>query len=91
MLLIDPMHNLFLGTAKHFIFQILVGRNILGKNDLEIVSHRLRSMQTPTGLGRLPTSSAVGTFLTAEQWMNCTLYYSVYCLHGLIPTSQLEC
>ena len=29
MFLIDPMHNLFLGTAKHFARDLWIGRNIL--------------------------------------------------------------
>ena len=29
MLLIDPMHNLFLGTAKHFARDLWIGRNFL--------------------------------------------------------------
>ena len=32
MLLIDPMHNLFLGTAKHFARDFWIGRNIFDKN-----------------------------------------------------------
>ena len=31
MLIVDPMHNLFLGSAKHFLISILVGNNISGK------------------------------------------------------------
>ena len=70
MMMIDPMHNLFLGTAKHFMFNILIGRNILDKKSLEIVKLRLSRVVVPTGLGRLPSTVNTGTFLTAEQWMN---------------------
>ena len=29
MLLIDPMHNLYMGTAKHITFDILIGKKQL--------------------------------------------------------------
>lgn len=91
MLLIDPMHNLFLGTAKHFMFDILIGRNILRKEGLEKIKLRLSCAVVPAGLGRLLTSVNVGTFLTAEQWKNWTIYFSIYCLHDLLSEEQLEC
>ena len=91
MLLIDPMHNLFLGTAKHYMFDILIGRNILGKLELDKIKKRLSRTVVPAGLGRLPTSVNVGTFLTAEQWKNWTIYFSMYCMHDLLPKAKLEC
>lgn len=45
----------------------------------------------PTGLGRLPVSIEVGCFLTADQWENWTIYFSMYCLGDLLPQPQLEC
>ena len=42
-------------------------------------------------MGRLPSCIESGSTFTAEQWMNWTLYFSVYCLHGLLTTRQLEC
>ena len=84
MMMIDSMHNLFLGTAKHFMFNILIGRNILDKKSLEIVKLRLSRVVVPTGLGRLLSTVNTGTFLTAEQWMNWTIYFSIYCLNDLM-------
>lgn len=91
MLLVDPMHNLFMGTAKHVTFDILIGRKILDKEALKKIKSRLQNAVVPTGLGRLPASVNTGTFLTAEQWKNWTVYFSIYCLHGLIPSVQFEC
>ena len=39
MLLIDPMHNLFLGTAKRMTQNIWIGNNILTSNNLRVI-HR---------------------------------------------------
>ena len=91
MLLVDPMHNLFMGTAKHVAFDVLIGRNILDREALKKIKSRIQNAIVPTGLGRLPASINTGIFLTAEQWKNWTVYFSIYCLHGLIPPVQLEC
>ena len=66
MLLIDPMHNLFLGTAKHIAQDIWIGRSILGASAISKIEARLRSLIIPVGLGRLPTSINAGCFLTAD-------------------------
>ena len=67
MLLIDPMHNLYLGTAKHFARDIWVDWKILSANDLEQIEVTLTSITSPQGLGRLPSSIKSGHFLTADQ------------------------
>lgn len=33
----------------------------------------------------------MGCFLTANQWKNWTIYFSIYCLQDLLPPPQLEC
>ena len=91
MLLIDPMHNLFLGTAKHFATDLWIGRNIFDQNALSIIEKRINSTIVPPGLGRLPVSIRSGTFLTADQWKNWTIYFSLYCLGDLLPQPQIEC
>ena len=91
MLLLDPMHNLFLGTAKHMVYDIWIGQGFLSKSALDKIEVRLHNIVVPTGLGRLPVSVAIGRFLTAEQWKNWTLYYSIYSLHDLLPVQHLEC
>ena len=91
MLLIDPMHNLFLGTAKHFARDLWIGRNFLLPGALSKIEARLRNTVVPSGLGRLPVSINTGNFLTAEQWMNWTIYFSVFCLGDLLPRTHIEC
>ena len=91
MLLIDPMHNLFLGTAKHFARDLWIGQNILDQSALSIIEERLKSTIVPPGLGRLSVSIRSGTFLTADQWKNWTIYFSLYCLGDLLPQPQIEC
>ena len=89
MMLIDPMHNLFLGTATHFARDIWIGRSILDVSALNKMETRLKVMVVPAGLGRIPVT--INFFLTAEQWKNWTLYFSMYCLGDLLPNDELEC
>ena len=56
MLLIDGMHNLYLGTAKHFARDIWINKNYLGPEKLAKIAERLTNSVVPVGLGRLPLS-----------------------------------
>jgi len=42
-------------------------------------------------IGRLPARLDSGTTFTAEQWMNWTIYYSAFCLRGLLSDQHMEC
>ena len=53
MTVIDPMHNLFLGTAKH-IMNIWIQQNILTKSTMADIQHVIDDMNIPTDLGRIP-------------------------------------
>lgn len=90
-LLIDPMHNLSLGIAKHFARDIWIGRNIPDTFAITKIERRLRNLIIPVGLGRIPVSINVGCFLIADQWKNWTIYFSIYCLQDLLPPPQLKC
>lgn len=91
MTIIDPMHNFFLGSAKHITKDILIGAKILDRSSIDLVHKRLKKTQLPVDMGRLPLRVDSGSTYTAEQWMNWTLYFSIYCLHGLLNNDQIEC
>ena len=88
---IDPMHNLFLGTAKN-VFKLRVKKNLLSKKDLKALEERINSIDVGTGIGRFPhrIASNYGGY-TASQWKNWTLIYSMFCLKGLLSESHLRC
>ena len=90
--IIDPMHNLFLGTAKRFFKKILLARGLLNENPLKEIQARVDSISVPSTIGRIPKkiASAFGGF-TAEQWLNWTLVYSLYALRGVIPDEDYKC
>ena len=88
---IDPMHNLFLGTAKH-VFKHWINDRILKKAELEELEKRIERLQVPVDIGRLPKviSSNCGSY-TAEQWKNWTLVYSLYALKDVLKEPHFRC
>ena len=93
MLIIDPMHNLYLGTAKHIFSKIWVSKNYLDSVSLNAINERILSLMVPPEVrfNRLPSCMQNPSSLTAEQWMLWVNYYSIFCLHELIPSQHLEC
>ena len=69
---IDPMHNLFLGTAKH-VLKLWVKKYFLTKKDLKMLEDKINSLDVGTGIGRLLDRIALnyGGY-TASQWKNWT-------------------
>ena len=89
--IVDPMHNLFLGSAKYFTQKILLGTGTLTKANVCTINGRIKKIKVPLDMGRLPSCIDSSSTFTAEQWMNWTLYFSIYCLHCLLTVQQLEC
>lgn len=91
MCVIDPMHNLFLGSAKK-MFKIWCEDGFLTKEKLREVQKRIENVEAPSDLGRLPgkISSNYGGF-TASQWKNWVLYYSLYALEGILGDEHVNC
>ena len=54
---VDHMHNLFLGTAKHVV-EVWLEMLILSASDLERVQVKVDSSSVPSDLGRIPTKIA---------------------------------
>ena len=71
MCVIDPMHNVLLGTAHH---NVSVWKT-LGLLDLKKVQERVDAFVTPSD-GRIPLKIQSGfSLFTADQWRNWTLLY----------------
>lgn len=54
---IDPMHNLFLGTARHMVKDIWLKNNelsILSKHDLLEIQERVDRCEVPSTMGCIP-------------------------------------
>ena len=91
MCIIDPMHNLLLGTAKHMV-DLWKSLEILTSNDFDLIQERTNSFITPNNIGRVPSKIASGfSGFTAEQWKNWTVYFSLYALNGILPRQHYQC
>jgi hypothetical protein len=87
---IDPMHNLFLGTTK-FCLNFWLKNNILTKPDLEKVEQLMSLLHAPHSAGRLPIKiSSQFCGFTADQWKNWAIYYSPLVLRGILPNEHLQ-
>ena len=53
MAVIDPMHNLYIGTAKHII-NIWIKQGLITNADLKVIQDRVDSIQLPSYVGRIP-------------------------------------
>ena len=87
---IDPMHNLFLGTAK-YCMQYWINKDILSKNDIGIIEKRVSSLIAPHNIGRLPNKISSGfAGFSADQWRNWTICYSSIALRDVLPRQHLQ-
>ena len=89
--IIDPMHNLLLGRAKHMM-QVWTKLGILNHTNFATIQERVRCIATPKDIGRLPLkiSSSFSGF-TADQWRKWTIIFSVVSLKGILPQEHLNC
>lgn len=88
---IDPMHNLFEGTAKA-MFRLYVERSILTSEKMEILESSLRRMKYSYDIGKFPLNIASNwTSLTADNWKMWTLHLSMYALKDILPEQDYKC
>ena len=53
MLIVDPMHNLFLGSAKCMMQSIWIERKILTDQHFKVIQQRVDRILVPSGIGRI--------------------------------------
>lgn len=89
--IIDPMHNLLLGTAKH-VMKTWISKGIITSKDLEAIEEVALKIKSPYDVGRMPLKIS-GNFagFTADQWLNWTLIYSAIALKGILPQHHYNC
>ena len=89
--IIDPLHNLFLGTAKRLVHHwIEIG--ILSNSTLKIIQVRVDNFNTPSTVGRIPRKIQSGfSNMTADEWKNWTILYSLIAFHDILPPQHMVC
>lgn len=86
------MHNLFLGTAKTMMKKIWLERNVISKNQLQIIQCRVDSLSIPSDMGQIPRKVGSNfSSLTAEQLKNWVIIYSMFALRGMISQREYNC
>jgi hypothetical protein len=63
MLAIDPMHNLFLGIAKHHLQSILITSGLITNAHFSVVQDCIDRFLAPPDIGRIPTKIQSGFHL----------------------------
>ena len=89
--IIDPMHNLYLGSGKH-AFEVWIEKDLVTKKDFPKLEEKMKMFTTPYNAGRLPTTigSGYGGF-TANQWSNWITIFSPILLKDILPAEDLQC
>ena len=81
--LVDPMHNLFLGTAKRVL---ILWKDKGYLSSMEDIQKEVDHILPPGNVERIPHKIAAGfSGFTAEQWMLWTMLYSPLVLRNKIP------
>ena len=85
--IVDPMHNLFLGIAKHAL-SVWKDAKLLSAEAFEDIQKTVDCIQVPSTVGRIPSNiSSVFADFTADQWKNCIL--TLYLRGGVIYNPRL--
>lgn len=80
---VDPMHNLLLGTAKH-IFGVWIEKGILSDKDIDDIDKLSNEMGKMSEQGRTTKSLKLYKTMKAEEWKNWVLVYSLFCLKDVL-------
>ena len=84
---VDPMHNLLLGTAKH-VFKVWLEKGILTTDKVNEIDKLMNAIGTVSEMGRATKSMSYFKSMKAEEWQHWVLVYSLYCLKDLLPRNH---
>lgn len=73
---VDPMHNLFMGTSKTVMKKIWLKRGLITNNDFALLQSRVDSMIVPGDLGRI---------------YPVKFYHRMFALRDLLPQNDYAC
>ena len=88
---VDPMHNILLGSAK-LLTTIWKDNGVLPGSEFNAIQESVDKFVTPADIGRIPHKIASNfSSFTADQWKNWTLIYSIIILKPIISSRNYEC
>lgn len=90
-LVIDPMHNMFLGTGKR-ILSLWIELQLLNSTHFDQIQQFVDNMVVPCDVGRIPSKIGSGfSGFKADQFKTWITLYSIPALKGILPDDHLEC
>ena len=88
--IIDPMHNLFLGLAKTTL-KVWKKKELISDKHFDLLQKRVDAIVPPPEIGRIPSKISSGfSGFTADQWKNWVIYYSAFALKGILPQEHYD-
>ena len=89
MTVIDPMHNLYLGSAKRILKYIWMEQGLIDNKAMTRIQDKVNSTSTPHYVGRIPLKIAsFFSGFTADQFKNWTNLFSIM---AVLPTEHMKC
>ena len=91
MLVVDPMHNLFLGSGKHLL-RVWLNHNLISSSKYSQIQECVDNFVVPSDIGRLPHKIETGfSGFTADQFKNWIVSFSIPALYNILPRQHFEC
>ena len=91
MLIVDPMHNLLLGSGKHMI-HVWLQKQLITHAHHDELQKFIDNFIVPLDIGRIPRKIETGfSGFTADQLKNWITLYSIPALYNVLPSPDLEC
>ena len=88
---VDPMHCVFLGLAKHTM-KTCTDKGILLAKDFVLLQEKVDCMVPPPRIGCIPRKIQYNfASFTADEWKNWISIYSVFALHGIVHDAHYKC
>jgi len=86
-IVIDPMHNLYLGTAKRMMKEWTSSEQpLISIHDLKKIQSIVDATPPPSDIGRIPLKIASRfAGFSADQWKSWCLIYSTLSLRDILP------
>jgi len=91
-IVIDPMHNLYLGTAKRMMNIWTCGEQpLISTNDFKKIQNIIDNTPPPSDIGRIPLKIASRfAGFSADQWKSWCLIYSILVLRDILPEEHRQ-
>ena len=90
-LVVDLMHNLFLGIAHWIVKRLWIDGGKITKTHLRLMEKRANKIKVPVDLGRKPTKIATGegfSGYTADQWRSFIMIYATPIMWDLLDEAD---